>query len=736
MSLPKPTSDPPTRAERRGQFATQDEELRYKDAALAHSTDAISINDLEGGCRYANDAWLALWGFSRSQVLGRSVRDIWPDEPIGRLLGAPDPTERAQAEIDAPRCDGRRILVRLSVTPVRDDASDPVGFLVSATDVTAQRAAEAELKLKDAAIAVAANGVAITDLEGRFHYVNHAFVRLCGYSAEEMVGTPVVEFFGEYAEPTMAAIWRDGHWAGEDRLRRKDGMVIPIHLTASVIRDASGQPAGMLASFVDLSDLKRAEAELRLKEAAIAASSNAIAIADADRRVIYLNDAHVRMFGYRREDVIGKYVLEAFPDVAAVLRGANADGTFNGEHPRLCRDGSTIWVRTSASPVLDASGAQVATISVMVDVTEGRRVQDELAFQNALLSTQQEVSIDGILVVGKAGEILSYNRRFVDIWGIPPDVVESRSDERALQSVLDKLADPEGFLAKVKYLYEHTDESSREEVILRDGRTLDRYSAPMLRADGTYLGRIWYFRDITSRVQAEQALARRTVELERSNRELEQFAYVASHDLQEPLRMVASYTQLLAKRYQDKLDDDAHDFIEYAVSGANRMQRLINDLLAYSRVGTRGKQPTPVDAHSALGRAVANLAIAIETSQGMVTNGELPVVNVDEAQLVQVFQHLIENALKFRRDLPPIVHVSAERAANEWVFAVRDNGEGIAADFLPRLFQIFQRLHSKQVPGTGIGLALCKRIVERHGGTVWVESEPGQGSTFCFTLPA
>jgi light-regulated signal transduction histidine kinase (bacteriophytochrome) len=199
--------------------------------------------------------------------------------------------------------------------------------------------------------------------------------------------------------------------------------------------------------------------------------------------------------------------------------------------------------------------------------------------------------------------------------------------------------------------------------------------------------------------------------------------------------MVSSYTQLLAKRYQDRLDDDARDFIGYAVSGATRMQRLITDLLAYSRVSTRGKPLVPVDAQAALGRAVAHLLPAIEESGSTVTNAKLPTVKADETQLTQVFENLIENAVKFRRDLPPRVHVSVERQGTEWVFSVQDNGVGVAAEFIPRLFQVFQRLHSKQVPGTGIGLALCKRIVERHGGRIWVESEAGQGSTFRFTLP-
>jgi signal transduction histidine kinase len=273
-------------------------------------------------------------------------------------------------------------------------------------------------------------------------------------------------------------------------------------------------------------------------------------------------------------------------------------------------------------------------------------------------------------------------------------------------------------------------------------------------------------RDITERKRAETALKKTAAELERSNKELEQFAYIASHDLQEPLRMVASYTQLLAKRYGDRLDQDAKDFIGFAVDGATRMQRLINDLLSYSRVQTHGKALGVVESHAALGVALANLSAAIQESGAIVTNDDLPRVRADHTQLVQLFQNLIGNALKFRGEFPPHVHVSAERleggagplgsggagsasalasdpsapAADPspvWHFSVRDNGIGIEPQYFERIFVIFQRLHGKaKYPGTGIGLALCKRIVERHGGSIWVESELGQGTTFHFTLPA
>lgn len=300
--------------------------------------------------------------------------------------------------------------------------------------------------------------------------------------------------------------------------------------------------------------------------------------------------------------------------------------------------------------------------------------------------------------------------------------------------------------------------------LVRTYRRKDGSTFPVLIEDrllkderGEIIGIRCTIQDITERERAEEALRqsekelneqaqelekeliqRRRVEeeLARSNKELEQLAYVASHDLQEPLRMVTSYVQLLAQRYRGKLDGDADEFIGFAVNGAARMQQLINDLLTYSRVGTRGREFEPTDCEIILGQALKNLQIAIEEKQAIVTHDPLPTIMADNVQLGQLFQNLIGNAIKFQGTDPPYVHVSASRNGNGWVFSVRDNGIGIAPEYAERIFVIFQRLHNREkYPGTGIGLALCKKIVERHGGCIWVESEPGKGATFYFTLP-
>jgi light-regulated signal transduction histidine kinase (bacteriophytochrome) len=234
-----------------------------------------------------------------------------------------------------------------------------------------------------------------------------------------------------------------------------------------------------------------------------------------------------------------------------------------------------------------------------------------------------------------------------------------------------------------------------------------------------------------------RTLNKQAVELKRSNADLEQFAYIASHDLQEPLRMVSGFTGLLKRRYAGKLDADADEFIGFAIGGVNRMQELINDLLSYSRVGREDISAKPVDMQIVVDEALANLQTAIAERSALVSSGRLPTVLANHSMLVRLFQNLVGNALKFCKAERPIVRIEAEQHGTEWVFSVADNGIGIDAQYRDRIFLIFQRLHKQgEYPGTGIGLAVCKRIVERNGGRIWLESEPGKGTTFFFTLPA
>ena len=350
-----------------------------------------------------------------------------------------------------------------------------------------------------------------------------------------------------------------------------------------------------------------------------------------------------------------------------------------------------------------------------------------------LLSQAFESNIEAVFIADMKGKILHANRTVLEICGFMPEELAGKPWQHLF---VDQEA------ATLADIWQTATDGGRWQgeawLTRKGGGEFPAWiNVSSVKDDNDAVTHfIVEFSDITAFKRTQEELAQRTEELAHSNRELEQFAYVASHDLQEPLRMVASYTQLLARRYKDKLDADANEFIHYAVDGATRMQALIIDLLTLSRVGTHGKPIELCESGAALDRAIANLRLATEESGAVVTRDPMPKLTADSSQLTQLFQNLIGNAIKFRGETSPVVHVGAEKKDGEWLFSVRDNGIGIAPEFFERIFVIFQRLHGKhEYPGTGIGLSVCKKIVERHGGRIWIESEPGQGTVFYFTLP-
>jgi PAS domain S-box-containing protein len=319
---------------------------------------------------------------------------------------------------------------------------------------------------------------------------------------------------------------------------------------------------------------------------------------------------------------------------------------------------------------------------------------------------------------------------------IPDEPIHTKNGLRYLHTKKVPVLDAQG---RPRYLLgiseDITERKSSEEALRRAHEQLEQSVAQ--RTMELKQVNAWLQAEIHSRRSVEATLAAHAQRLARSNKELEQYAYVASHDLQEPLRMVTSYIQLIADRYRGQLDTAADEFIGYALDGAERMKKLIDDLLTYSRVSTRQREAKPTDAAAMLDRSLSNLRLAIEESGAVVTHGELPTLLVVDTQLQQLFQTLIGNALKFRGEAPPRIHVDATRKDREWELSIADNGIGIDSRHHDEVFMIFRRLHGRErYPGTGIGLALCKKIVEQHGGRIWLKSEPGKGTTFHFTLPA
>jgi len=367
-----------------------------------------------------------------------------------------------------------------------------------------------------------------------------------------------------------------------------------------------------------------------------------------------------------------------------------------------------------------------------LQVSELTKVEEALRESEEKFRSFIEEMNDGYCVIQESSIVFA-NARIARMFGYAPEEVIGRSIQDLLPpELLQELTEVHARRKRgesVPPQYETTLVSNRGETrpVEFGARIIQHRGMPAVSV---------VVRDISQRKEAEAKLAQTMQDLARSNAELEQFAYVASHDLQEPLRMVTSFVQLLARRYQGQLDADADEYISFAVDGATRMQNLINDLLTYSRVGKSGRSFEVTDCEAVFRYAIDNLQLAMDESAALVTHDPLPTISADSAQIAQLLQNLIGNAIKFRDEAQPRVHVSAQRQGPEWVFSVRDNGIGIDPEFKERIFLIFQRLHGRaEYPGTGIGLAVCKRIAERHGGRIWVDSEPGGGSTFSFTIP-
>jgi PAS domain S-box-containing protein len=382
----------------------------------------------------------------------------------------------------------------------------------------------------------------------------------------------------------------------------------------------------------------------------------------------------------------------------------------------------------------------LAAMSEFVEVARQRA--ERLRESEARFRSVTESANDAIVIAGGDGHILSWNRAAERVFGI--------SAEAAVGRPFDIIM-PERHRATIARIASGRDTGALHEPMEIEGLRADGKEIPLELSVSTWTLDDQHFfsgmmRDISHRRANEQHVRQlhrelesrvreRTAELKRSNEDLQQFAYVASHDLQEPLRVVSNFTQLLSRRYRGKLGADADEFIGFTIDGCQRMQQLISDLLSYCRVDTAGAFKR-VDLNEALEQALANLALAIEESGATIVHDELPAVEGDRIQIVQLLQNLVGNAIKFRDKRPPVVTIGARRDGDFWTFFVRDNGIGLDPKHAERIFVIFQRLHGRgEYKGTGIGLSICKKIVERHGGRMWVESQPGEGSAFHFTLP-
>jgi PAS domain S-box-containing protein len=761
------------RRERRERRRVEEELRRQRDlheALLRAQSEAGEGLVIAEGARvsYANEAFCRISGYTEEELLGLPTyfelfrpedRAAFVERFERRMAGGGGEDRQ---ELTLLRKDGQTVELDVAVKELRSEGTPR--FVVVARDVSGRRRIEEELRASEeryrAVIEQAAEGIVLVDADDkRVLEANSEFRRMLGLKKGEVAGLSMYDFVSHdrrsVDENIELTLKKGSRVVGERRYRRKDGASLDVMVSASAVSYGGRRVVSLVIR--DITRRKRAEEELRRSERSLATAQRIARLGNFEYDVrldrARWSDELYRIFGHEPQSFTPGY--RAFMKAVhpadrerlrEVVRGVWRTGRSGSARFRIVRpDGRVRHVDTNYEARRAGEAGAVVLAGTVQDVTQrelaDRRIREAEARFRTLV--EQVPAIVYIQEVGDPEEpgaekqVQYISPQYKDVLGYPQ---ERETNDGSYWLKIMHPDDRERVLAEDART-DATGEPFRMEYrqYASDGRLIwIRDEAVLVRDDeGEPLYWLGVLFDVTERKHAEEELRRRAEELARSNAELERFAYVASHDLQEPLRMVSSYTQLLARRYEGRLDEDADEFIRYAVDGATRMQALINDLLAYSRVGTRAPEPSPTDLGAAFEAVRNNLRVAIEESGASVVAEGLPVVRGDETQLVQLLQNLIGNSIKFRGGRPPEVRVAAERHGPEWVVSVRDNGVGFEEEYADRIFVVFQRLHAGGgYAGTGIGLAICKKIVERHGGRIWAESEPGKGSTFYFTLPA
>jgi PAS domain S-box-containing protein len=572
--------------------------------------------------------------------------------------------------------------------------------------------------------------------------------RIKGYTASEIIGQHFSRFYpqedidqGKPEEELRLAAAQGRSEATCWRLR-KDGSRFWSNLVITAARSSSGTLLGFCEISHDLTEREDTEAKYR---GLLEAAPDAMVVVNHSGEIVLLNLQAEKQFGYRRDELLGQQVKNIIPEGFA--ERLIADGTRSAaealaqqigtgiELQGRRKDGSDFPIELMLSPLQGPDGilvtAAIRNISVR-KAAEERLSQMEVRYRGLL-----EAAPDAMVVINQSSEIVLLNLQAEKQFGYHRDELVGQQVENIIPHGFAERLIADGTRSAAEALAQQIGTGMELQGRRKDGSDfpVELMLSPLQSPVGILVTAA--IRDISVRRSAEEHLVKTVGDLKRSNDELKHFAYVASHDLQEPLRMVASYTQLLAKRYRGSLDSDADEFIAYAVDGCNRMQQMIRDLLVYSSAGTSEIGFRVISSELALDAALVNLRASIEESSAIITRDSLPPVTTDDRQLSQIFQNLIGNAIKYRGVEVPRIHISVTgEGARERIFSVRDNGMGIDPQYFDRIFVLFQRLHGREeFAGTGIGLAICKKILERLGGRIWVESQPQKGSTFHFALP-
>ena len=741
-----------------GTFATAIVRDISEQKAIIESVQAgiVLIDPITHTIVDVNTTGAHLYGSSKDAIIGSVChRFICPAEvgrcPITDLGQTVDNAERVLLTADGK---SRPILKSVSRITLRGHAY----LLESFVDISDRKQMERALLESEAYYRAifesTATGMAILEEDMTVAIGNSKLEQLTGFSKNEVEGLkPWTEFVApedlERIKTYHRARRRDAARAPKEyefRLITKDGTRREVFVTAALVPGTKRS----VVSIVDVTALKTAQEAVRKQAAMLDAAHDAVKTLDPEGTITYWNRGAERLYGWTKHEAEGQnanaLLHTRFPESREALWPKLMDsGLWEGELINVTRDGVEVTVASSWTLMKDGGGNASAILEISSDITERKKAELALAESEAKLRITLATMADGIVIAALDETVTDCNEATLRL--------TQRSREEILGKPFEDLLSPEfrslipdarKFLVGAVLARTEPSRGKKETVrtasqlLRKNGETVDIEAniSTIEDASGQPAELLIVARDVTERKQMEFQLDSSLADLQRSNAELEQFAYVTSHDLQEPLRMITSYIQIIEEDYKGKLDADADQYIAFAVEGAKRMHTLVNDLLAYSRVGTRGESFMPIRLNNVLSAATANLEVAMEESHAVVTHDRLPTVLGDESQLIQLFQNLLGNAIKFRSDVPPIIHVGVEQTKDGWEFSVHDNGIGIDMKYAERIFAVFQRLHAREeYPGTGIGLAVVKKIVERHGGRIWAESEPANGSTFYFTLP-
>ncbi len=647
--------------------------------------------------------------------------------------------------------------IRIDTMPlIRMGEDHPYQVYSMFEDITSRKLAESKMlrseELFRSAFDEGAVPMCLTSTDGHFLRVNRSFSQLTGYSEKELLEMSFQDLtYSDDLEVSEKGridllTGEKSSFRIEKRYVRKNGKIIWVSLSSAPVRDEKGKLDFFVGHIQDINKRKNAENRLRESKERFKQLANSIPqlawISRSDGYIFWFNQRWYEYTGKSPEQVIGwgwqsVHNLKTFPGLMKLWKGyINAGKPFELVTSLMGKDGNYSEFLTKSIPIKDKSGNIEQWFGTHTDISELKKVEKELKGSKEKLNIALENGNIGTWEWNlKTNEII-WDERTEKMFGLLPGTFEGTYT--AFESYIH-----EEDIPHVRKALDDTIASGQPfETIYRTrpNNGVSNYisAKALLNYDnhGKPLSMAGVFFDVTDMKKgAEQVLIKLNEELLRSNTDLQQFAYVASHDLQEPLRMVSSFTQLLKQRYQDKLGNDGNDYIRFAVEGSKRMYDLLNGLLTYSRIQTRGKDFEKVDLNEVLDKVKENLSLMIEETKAVINSKNLPVIFADESQMIQLIQNLIENGLKFRREAPDIT-ISSILKNEDYIFSVKDKGIGIEPQYFERIFKIFQRLHRiEEYEGTGIGLAICRRIVERHGGRIWVESKYGSWTTFYFTIP-